>query len=218
MKAKNLLLAVPLAISVVILASRPAEAVCWAWKPCANGDAGYGGPIYGGGPIKESESPLPPLPKGGAAAPGTTGAPAATASQTPGGAPAKITPEKAAKKPATTAKATPAPAAAPAPAKATAAPAPAQATAVPPPKPAPVPAQAKAVPAPAAMPGAAPAPVPAPPKAAAAPAPAPVPTQAAVVPPPPAPPKPPAAAAPAPAQAVAPAAGVPGVATMKAPE
>src|SRR5437773_2750552 len=103
MKAKTLLLAVPLAISVMILASRPAEAVCWVWKPCANNDVGYGGPVYGG-PVKESESPLPPLPKGGAAAPGTTAAPGATASQTPAGAPAKVTPEKAAKKPATIAK------------------------------------------------------------------------------------------------------------------
>ena len=165
MKAKSLLLTVPLAVSALLSLSLPANAVCWSWKPCADYQGGYG---YGAPPT-ESQSLLPPLPPGGAPPPGfQTGQQGATAAPAPGGAPEKLTP----KKPEATAKA------APAPAKPKPAPAPAQAKAVPAPAPAPVPAQAKAVP----LPQPAPAPVPAQAKAvpppAPAPRPAPVPAQA----------------------------------------
>src|SRR6476469_8923862 len=163
MKAKSLLLTVPLAVSALVSLSLPANAVCWSWKPCADYQGGYG---YGAPPT-ESQSFLPPLPPGGAPPPGSqTGQQGATAAPTPGGAPEKLTP----KKPEATAKAAPAPAK----------PKPAQAKAVPPPAPAPVPAQAKAVPPPA------PVSVPAQVKAQPAPAPQPAPVQAAKPAPPPA--------------------------------
>src|SRR6476619_4911250 len=165
MKAKSLLLPVPLAVSALLSLSLPANAVCWSWKPCADYQGGYG---YGAPPT-ESQSLLPPLPPGGAPPPGSqTGEQGATAAPTPGGAPEKLTP----KKPEATAKAAPAPAK----------PKPAQAKAVPPPAPAPapVPAQAKAVPPPA------PVWVPAQVKAQPAPAPQPAPVQAVKPAPPPA--------------------------------
>src|SRR6476660_624231 len=165
MKAKSLLLTVPLAVSALLPLSLPANAVCWSWKPCADYQGGYG---YGAPPT-ESQSFLPPLPPGGAPPPGSqTGQQGATAAPTPSGAPEKLTP----KNPEATAKAAPAPAK----------PKSAQAKAVPPPAPAPVPAQAKAVP----PPQPAPAPVPAQVKAQPAPAPQPAPAQAAKPAPPPA--------------------------------
>ena len=36
MKAKSLLLTVPLAVSALTFMSLPANAVCWSWKPCAD--------------------------------------------------------------------------------------------------------------------------------------------------------------------------------------
>lgn len=36
MKAKSLLLTVPLAVSALLSLSLPANAVCWSWKPCAD--------------------------------------------------------------------------------------------------------------------------------------------------------------------------------------
>jgi outer membrane biosynthesis protein TonB len=199
MKAKSLLLTVPLAVSALLLLSLPANAVCWSWKPCADyrGDFGYGAPPT------ESQSVLPPLAPGSAPPPGSqTGQQGATAAPTPSGAPEKLTP----KKPEATAKAAPAPAK----------PKPAQAKAVPPPAPAPVPAQAKAVP----PPQPAPAPVPAQAKAVPPPAPAPVPAQVKAQPAPPPQPAPVQAAKPAPPPAAAPASApgmttVPGTATMQ---
>jgi outer membrane biosynthesis protein TonB len=203
MKAKSLLLTVPLAVSALLSLSLPANAVCWSWKPCADYQGGYG---YGAPPT-ESQSVLPPLAPGSAPPPGSqAGQQGATGTPSPAGAPEKLTP----KKPEATAKAAPAPAPAkpkpaPAPAQAKAAPppapAPVQAKAAPMPQPAPVPAQAKAVPPPAPQPQPAPAPVPAQAKAAPAPAPA-------------------QAAKPAPAPAAAPASApgmttVPGTATMQ---
>ena len=46
MKAKSLLLTVPLAVSALLSLSLPANAVCWSWKPCADyqGGFGYGAP------------------------------------------------------------------------------------------------------------------------------------------------------------------------------
>lgn len=139
MKAKSLLLTVPLAVSALTFMSLPANAVCWSWKPCADYQGGYG---YGAPPT-ESQSLLPPLPPGGAPPPGApSGQQGATAAPGPAGAPEKLTP----KKPEATAKAAATPE--PAPAKPKPKPAPAQAKAVPPPAPAPAPAQAKAVPQP----------------------------------------------------------------------
>ena len=66
MKAKSLLLTVPLAVSALLSLSLPANAVCWSWKPCADYQGGYG---YGAPPT-ESQSLLPPLPPGGAPPPG----------------------------------------------------------------------------------------------------------------------------------------------------
>lgn len=124
MKAKSVLLTVPLAVSALTFLTLPANAVCWSWKPCADLQGyGYGAPT-------ESQAVLRPLPADGSAPPGSTAAPGdapgATAAPGPAGAPEKLKP---AKKPAATA--TAAPQAQPAPAK---------------PKPAPVPAQAKAAP------------------------------------------------------------------------
>jgi len=65
MKAKSLLLTVPLAVSALLSLSLPANAVCWSWKPCADYQGGYG---YGAPPT-ESQSLLPPLPPGGRSAP-----------------------------------------------------------------------------------------------------------------------------------------------------
>jgi len=199
MKAKSLLLTVPLAVSALLSLSLPANAVCWSWKPCADYQGGYG---YGAPPT-ESQSFLPPLPPGGAPPPGSqTGQQGATAAPTPSGAPEKLTP----KKPEATAKAAPAPAK----------PKPAQAKAVPPPAPAPVPAQAKAVP----PPQPAPAPVPAQAKAVPPPAPVSVPAQVKAQPAPAPQPAPVQAAKPAPPPAAAPASApgmttVPGTPTMQ---
>jgi hypothetical protein len=55
-KAKSLLLIVPLAVSTLTFLTLPANAVCWFWKPCADYQGyGYGGPT-------ESQTVLPPLP------------------------------------------------------------------------------------------------------------------------------------------------------------
>jgi hypothetical protein len=40
MKAKSLLLTVPLAVTALMFLSLPANAVCWSWKPCANYQGG----------------------------------------------------------------------------------------------------------------------------------------------------------------------------------
>jgi hypothetical protein len=204
MKAKSLLLTVPLAVTALLSLSLPANAVCWSWKPCADYQGGYG---YGAPPT-ESQSVLPPLPPGGAPPPGSqSGQQGATAAPAPAGAPENLKP----KKPEATAKATPA--AVSAKPKPKPAPAPAQAKAVP--APAPVPAQAKAVPPPAPAPQ--PAPVPAQAKAVPPPAPAPVPAQAKAQPAPAPQPAPVQAAKPAPAPAADPAgmSTVPGTATMQ---
>jgi hypothetical protein len=49
MKAKSLLLTVPLAVSALLSLSLPANAVCWSWKPCADYQGGYG---YGAPPTE----------------------------------------------------------------------------------------------------------------------------------------------------------------------
>jgi hypothetical protein len=41
MKAKSILLTVPLAVSALTVLTLPANAVCWSWKPCADMQ-GYG--------------------------------------------------------------------------------------------------------------------------------------------------------------------------------
>ena len=56
MKAKSVLLTVPLAMSALTFLTLPANAVCWSWKPCAD----YQG--YGYGAPTESQAVLPPLP------------------------------------------------------------------------------------------------------------------------------------------------------------
>ena len=44
MKAKSVLLTVPLALSALTFLTLPANAVCWSWKPCADFQGyGYGG-------------------------------------------------------------------------------------------------------------------------------------------------------------------------------
>ena len=198
MKAKSLLLTVPLAVSALLSLSLPANAVCWSWKPCADYQGGYG---YGAPPT-EFQSFLPPLPPGRSAPRVSDRTARCDGSANSSGAPEKLTP----KKPEATAKAAPAPAK----------PKPAQAKAVPPPAPAPVPAQAKAVP----PPQPAPAPVPAQAKAVPPPAPAPVPAQVKAQPAPAPQPAPVQAAKPAPPPAAAPASApgmttVPGTATMQ---
>ena len=55
MKAKSVLLTVPLAVSALTFLTLPANAVCWSWKPCAD-QQGYG---YGG--TTESQAVLPPF-------------------------------------------------------------------------------------------------------------------------------------------------------------
>lgn len=91
MKAKSLLLTVPLAVSALLSLSLPANAVCWSWKPCADYQGGYG---YGAPPT-ESQSLLPPLPPGGAPPPGSqTGQQGATAAPAPAGAPENLKPKK----------------------------------------------------------------------------------------------------------------------------
>ena len=67
MKAKSILLTVPLAVSALTVLTLPANAVCWSWKPCADMQ-GYG---YGYGVTTESQSVLPPLPPDGSVPPGT---------------------------------------------------------------------------------------------------------------------------------------------------
>ena len=45
MKAKSVLLTVPLAMSALTFLTLPANAVCWSWKPCADYQGyGYGAP------------------------------------------------------------------------------------------------------------------------------------------------------------------------------
>ena len=123
MKAKSVLLTVPLAMSALTFLTLPANAVCWSWKPCADLQ-GYG---YGG--TTESQAVLPPLPADGSVPPGSTAAPGrapgATAAPGPAGSPEQLKP---AKKPAATATAAPQAASA----------------AKPKPKPAPAPAQTAA--------------------------------------------------------------------------
>ena len=102
MKAKSVLLTVPLAMSALTFLTLPANAVCWSWKPCADLQGyGYGAPT-------ESQAVLPPLPADGSVPPGSTaapgGAPGATAAPGPAGAPEQLKP---AKKPAATATAAP---------------------------------------------------------------------------------------------------------------
>ena len=77
MKAKSILLTVPLTVSALTFLTLPADAVCWSWKPCADQQGyGYGAPT-------ESQAVLPPLPADGSVPPGSTaapgGAPGATA-------------------------------------------------------------------------------------------------------------------------------------------
>ena len=128
MKAKSILLTVPLAVSALTVLTLPANAVCWSWKPCADMQ-GYG---YGYGVQTESQSVLPPLPPDGSVPPGTAAAPGSTPGATAApGAPEKLQP---AGKPSATA--TAAPEAAPAKPKPKPKPVPAQATAAPPPAPA----------------------------------------------------------------------------------
>ena len=55
MKAKSVLLTIPLAMSALTFLTLPANAVCWSWKPCAD----YQG--YGYGAPTESQAVLPPL-------------------------------------------------------------------------------------------------------------------------------------------------------------
>src|SRR4026209_1277080 len=102
MKAKSVLLTVPLAMSALTFLTLPANAVRWSWKPRADLQ-GYG---YGG--TAESQAVLPPLPADGSAPPGSTaapgGAPGATAAPGPARAPEPLEP---AKKPAATATAAP---------------------------------------------------------------------------------------------------------------
>ena len=44
MKAKSILLTVPLTVSALTFLTLPANAVCWSWKPCADLQGyGYGG-------------------------------------------------------------------------------------------------------------------------------------------------------------------------------
>ena len=64
MKAKSVLLTVPLAMSALTFLTLPANAVCWSWKPCAD----YQG--YGYGAPTESQAVLPPLPADGTCASG----------------------------------------------------------------------------------------------------------------------------------------------------
>ena len=77
MKAKSILLTVPLTVSALTFLTLPADAVCWSWKPCAD----YQGCGYGA--LTESQAVLPPLPADGSVPPGSTtapgGAPGATA-------------------------------------------------------------------------------------------------------------------------------------------
>ena len=73
MKAKSVLLTVPLAMSALTFLTLPANAVCWSWKPCADLQ-GYG---YGG--TTESQAVLPPLPADGSVPPGSAAAPGASA-------------------------------------------------------------------------------------------------------------------------------------------
>jgi hypothetical protein len=152
MNTKSLLLTIPLAVSVLGFLSVPANAVCWAWQPCAD-TQGYGasGLTESQAVLPELPPDLPELPPDGTLPPGATSAPPpSSASTEPGGAPEKLTPPK---KPVAAAKPK-APAAPPAPAQAKAAPppaapapAPAQAQAAPPAPPAaPPPAQAQAAP------------------------------------------------------------------------
>ena len=97
MKAKSVLLTVPLAVSALTFLTLPANAVCWSWKPCAD----YQG--YGYGAPTESQAVLPPLPADGSVPPGRRplrAAPGATAAPGPAGAPEQLKP---AKKPAATA-------------------------------------------------------------------------------------------------------------------
>ena len=69
MKAKSVLLTVPLAVSALTFLTLPANAVCWSWKPCADLQGyGYGAPT-------ESQAVLPPLPADGSVPPGSTAAP-----------------------------------------------------------------------------------------------------------------------------------------------
>lgn len=45
MKAKSILLTVPLAVFALTFLTLPANAVCWAWQECANYQGyGYGAP------------------------------------------------------------------------------------------------------------------------------------------------------------------------------
>ena len=137
MKAKSILLTVPLAVSALTFLTLPANAVCWSWQPCADQ------PRYGYAAPTESQAVLPPLPADGKVPPGST----ATEGEASGATAAPAAPTakpKPAKKPAATATAAPQPAPA---AKPKSAPAPAQAAA--PPPAAPVPAQAKVAPPPA---------------------------------------------------------------------
>jgi hypothetical protein len=64
MKAKSILLTVPLTVSALTFLTLPADAVCWSWKPCAD----YQGCGYGA--LTESQAVLPPLPADGSVPPG----------------------------------------------------------------------------------------------------------------------------------------------------
>ena len=201
MKAKSLLLTVPLAVSALTFLTLPADAVCWSWKPCAD---------YQGTATERRRNPRPcshrcrqtgSAPPGSTTAPG--GAPGATAApghrvsgtaeacQEAGGdgdrgattcaggeAEAKTGSSAGAGRSASGPTPAPPPAPAPAQAKVALPPAPHRSPsrqAVPQPPPAPMPAQAKAAPPPP------PAPVPAQAQAVpqSAPAPKPAPAQAA---------------------------------------